>query len=105
MPDSLLTEIEIAKHLHVSVACVRRWRLERRGPRFLKIGALVRYRREDVEDWINARPAGGPRCTRGGASRVVGRQSLMRCSGRTSWPYINKKNRKTGGTNSTGTAR
>lgn len=59
MPDSLLTETEVAKHLHVSVACLRRWRLERRGPRFLKIGSLVRYRPEDVEDWIDARPAGG----------------------------------------------
>jgi predicted DNA-binding transcriptional regulator AlpA len=59
MPDSLLTEIELSKHLHVSVACVRRWRLERRGPRFLKIGSLVRYRPDDVEDWLNARPAGG----------------------------------------------
>ena len=59
MPDSLLTEIEVAKHLHVSVACVRRWRLECRGPRFLKIGALVRYRPGDVEEWINARPADG----------------------------------------------
>jgi predicted DNA-binding transcriptional regulator AlpA len=54
-----LCPIEVAKHLQVSVACVRRWRLERRGPRFLKIGALVRYRPEDVEDWINARPTGG----------------------------------------------
>jgi predicted DNA-binding transcriptional regulator AlpA len=59
MPDSLSTETEVAKQLHVSVACVRRWRLENRGPRFLKIGALVRYRPKDVEDWINARPAGG----------------------------------------------
>ena len=59
MADSLLTEIEVAKHLRVSVACVRRWRLERRGPRFFKIGALVRYRPEHLEDWINARPAGG----------------------------------------------
>jgi predicted DNA-binding transcriptional regulator AlpA len=59
MADSLLTEIEVAKHLQVSVTCVRRWRLERRGPRFLKIGAIVRYRPEDVENWINARPAGG----------------------------------------------
>jgi predicted DNA-binding transcriptional regulator AlpA len=59
MPDSLLTEIELSKHLHVSVACVRRWHLERRGPRFLKIGSLVRYRPGDVEDWLTARPAGG----------------------------------------------
>jgi predicted DNA-binding transcriptional regulator AlpA len=59
MPDSLLTETEVSKHLRVSIACVRRWRLEHRGPRFFKIGSLVRYRPEDVEYWINARPAGG----------------------------------------------
>lgn len=59
MPDSLLTETEVARHLRVSVACVRRWRLEHRGPRFFKIGSLVRYRPEDMEDWIDARPAGG----------------------------------------------
>lgn len=61
MPDSLLTETDISTHLRVSIACVRRWRLERRGPKFLKIGSLVRYRPEDVEEWINARPAGGER--------------------------------------------
>ena len=59
MPESLLTETDISKHLRVSVACVRRWRLERRGPRFLKIGSLVRYKPEDVEEWINGRPTGG----------------------------------------------
>jgi predicted DNA-binding transcriptional regulator AlpA len=59
MPESLLTETDVSKHLRVSVACVRRWRLERRGPRFLKIGSLVRYRPEDVEEWIEAQPAGG----------------------------------------------
>lgn len=59
MAESLLTETDVSKHLRVSVACVRRWRLEHRGPRFLKIGSLVRYRPEDVEEWINARPVGG----------------------------------------------
>jgi len=59
MPDSLLTEMEVSMHLHVSVACMRRWRLERRGPRFVKIGSLVRYKPQDVEAWINARPTGG----------------------------------------------
>jgi predicted DNA-binding transcriptional regulator AlpA len=59
MPDSLLTETDVSKHLRVSVACVRRWRLERRGPKFFKVGSLVRYRPEDVEDWIDARPIGG----------------------------------------------
>lgn len=59
MQETLLTETDVSKHLRVSVACVRRWRLEHRGPRFLKIGSLVRYRPEDVEEWINTRPAGG----------------------------------------------
>lgn len=59
MLGSLLTESELAKYLSVSVACVRRWRLERRGPRFRKLGALVRYRPEDVDEWINLRSAAG----------------------------------------------
>jgi predicted DNA-binding transcriptional regulator AlpA len=59
MLESLLTETDVSKHLRVSVACMRRWRLEHRGPRFLKIGSLVRYRPEDVEEWIKAQPAGG----------------------------------------------
>jgi hypothetical protein len=41
---NLLTESDVAKQLHVSLALVRRWRLEKRGPTFLKVGALVRYR-------------------------------------------------------------
>lgn len=59
MPESLLTETDLSKHLRVSVACVRRWRLEHRGPKFFKIGSLVRYKPEDVEEWIDARPVGG----------------------------------------------
>lgn len=55
----LLNEIEVAKHLQVSIACVRRWRLERRGPRYLKIGSLVRYRPEDIQHWLTSRPSGG----------------------------------------------
>jgi predicted DNA-binding transcriptional regulator AlpA len=55
----LLNEREVAKMLSLSVASVRRWRLLRRGPRYLKIGAAVRYRLEDVELWLESRPSGG----------------------------------------------
>lgn len=55
----LLTEKELSIQLHVSLACVRRWRLEQRGPRFVKIGSLVRYRPEDIADWIRTRSTGG----------------------------------------------
>jgi len=57
--DTLLTEEDVAKQLHVSVASLRRWRLERRGPQFIKVGALVRYRPEELEVWLAAQPTGG----------------------------------------------
>jgi hypothetical protein len=56
---ALLTEEEVAKQLHVSIASLRRWRLERRGPQFLKVGSLVRYRPEEIESWLAALPTGG----------------------------------------------
>ena len=54
-----LTEKDVAKQINVSLATLRRWRLERRGPRFVKVGALVRYRPEDLEQWMAALPTGG----------------------------------------------
>jgi hypothetical protein len=56
---NLLTEEEVAKHLHVSLAALRRWRLEGRGPRFIKVSALVRYRPEELEAWLASQPTGG----------------------------------------------
>ena len=56
---NLLTECDVAQRLHVSLASLRRWRLERRGPRFIKVSSLVRYRPEDVEEWLAALPTGG----------------------------------------------
>lgn len=41
----LLNEREVASYLKISVASVRRWRLLRTGPKFVKIGAAVRYKR------------------------------------------------------------
>jgi hypothetical protein len=47
--QDLLTEHEVAKLLKVSVATIRRRRLFRQPPDFLKIGASVRYRREAIQ--------------------------------------------------------
>jgi predicted DNA-binding transcriptional regulator AlpA len=60
LPDApeLLNEHQVAKFLQLSVASVRRWRLFRTGPKYLKIGAAVRYRREDVETWLSSCRAG-----------------------------------------------
>lgn len=45
----MLAEEEVVRRLRVSLASIRRWMLERRGPKFIKIGSLVRYRPEDLE--------------------------------------------------------
>ncbi|SPE42066.1 hypothetical protein SBA3_4910014 [Candidatus Sulfopaludibacter sp. SbA3] len=55
----LITEDEVSKRLNVSVASLRRWRLLGRGPLFIKVGSLVRYRPEDLESWLGALPTGG----------------------------------------------
>ena len=50
----LLTETEVSKLLVVSVAALRRWRRESRGPRFVQPGGrLVRYRVQDVSAWLD----------------------------------------------------
>jgi predicted DNA-binding transcriptional regulator AlpA len=55
----LLDERDIARMTHMSLATVRRWRLLRRGPRWVKLGAAVRYKPEDVTAWLDSRPTGG----------------------------------------------
>ena len=57
--QSFLNEQEVSKRLNVSVATLRRWRLEKRGPMFVKVGSLVRYRPEDLDSWVAALPTGG----------------------------------------------
>jgi predicted DNA-binding transcriptional regulator AlpA len=64
MLGELLNETELAKKLRVSLACLRRWRLEKRGPAFVKIGPLVRYRLEDLDSWLQSLPTGGMRVER-----------------------------------------
>ena len=55
----LLNESELAEMLGVSLATVRRWRLIRQGPKYIKLGASVRYNPEDVASWLESRPSGG----------------------------------------------
>jgi predicted DNA-binding transcriptional regulator AlpA len=53
----LLNEHEVAGTCGISVLTLRKWRNQRRGPRFLKIGCLVRYRQQDVSAWIDGQKA------------------------------------------------
>lgn len=46
---------ELAEMLGVPVATVRRWRYVQTGPPAVKVGRHIRYRREDVEAWLEER--------------------------------------------------
>lgn len=52
--DYLLREHDVARRLAISVAALRRWRRERRGPRYRKLGRAVRYLQSDVNRWLEA---------------------------------------------------
>lgn len=59
--EPLLSEREIARITGLSLATIRRRRLLKLPPRYLKISSAVRYRRADVAAWLEACPtAGGP---------------------------------------------
>lgn len=51
-----LTTIEVAKMLRHEPRTLEKWRLEGRGPRYLRIGATgkakVIYKLTDVEEWL-----------------------------------------------------
>lgn len=59
----LINEIDVARITGMSLASVRRWRLLRQGPKFLKLNSAVRYRVEDLESWLASRPTGGGEAT------------------------------------------
>lgn len=48
----LLTERDVYLEYGLSVPWQRRRRIERRGPRFLKLGRMIRYRRDDLEAFL-----------------------------------------------------
>lgn len=50
--NALLNERQAGDWLGVSVRTLQRWRLEGIGPRFRKLGRLVRYHQSDLEEFI-----------------------------------------------------
>ena len=52
MPQTLMTEHEAARRLTVSVKTLQAWRVRGGGPRFVKVGRLVRYTEAAIEEFI-----------------------------------------------------
>jgi hypothetical protein len=51
--DSLLTAVETADILRVPENTLAKWRCLGSGPRFIKVGANVRYRASDVTTYLD----------------------------------------------------
>jgi excisionase family DNA binding protein len=52
MTGEFLSPQDLADYLAVPVATVYRWRHRHEGPKGLRVGRHVRYRRSDVETWL-----------------------------------------------------
>jgi predicted DNA-binding transcriptional regulator AlpA len=49
----LMTQHELAALLNISTATMANWRSAGKGPRYVKLGGKVKYRKIDVEEFIN----------------------------------------------------
>lgn len=52
-PDQLLTEQQAAKRLNISVRTLQAWRVRGGGPVYIKMGRSVRYRLNDLMEWVD----------------------------------------------------
>ncbi len=51
--ENLLTPENVSKILEISIQTLSAWRVYGTGPRFVRVGGnRIRYRREDVESFI-----------------------------------------------------
>ena len=55
--EELLTPEDVSRILGVPLKTIAHWRTNRSGPIFLRVGGNVRYRRCDLEEWVEERVA------------------------------------------------
>jgi excisionase family DNA binding protein len=60
MAEPLLGTSELAEEFGVPIKTIYQWRWKGTAPRAIKVGRYVKYRRSDVERWLDeqARAAG-----------------------------------------------
>jgi excisionase family DNA binding protein len=56
--DALLTTSEVAEALGVAEISLRKWRIAGAGPRFVRLGRSVRYRKAAVDAFLHEREYG-----------------------------------------------
>jgi excisionase family DNA binding protein len=67
-PDRKFSRAEAAKYLGISARTLEGWAVRGGGPRMLKLGSRVVYRRRDLDAWLGARERAST-SDRGGASK------------------------------------
>lgn len=55
MQSNNLTTQQAATYVSLSPNTLNRWRWSGDGPRYVKLGRAVRYRREDLDAWLDER--------------------------------------------------
>lgn len=53
--SKLLSEREVEERYGMKIRTLRKWRWSGEGPPYAKLGRSVRYRPEDIEDFIKCR--------------------------------------------------
>ena len=53
--NKVVNEVKAAKIICVAVQTLRNWRHQRKGPAYLKISRAVRYKVEDLENFMNSK--------------------------------------------------
>jgi excisionase family DNA binding protein len=61
LTDEWLTVDQLAAWLQIAVKTVYKLNSEGTGPRYVRVGRLARYRRRDVEAWLEAQYADAAR--------------------------------------------
>lgn len=56
--DPLLAPDEVADYLGIPAQTLYAWRYRGVGPRSIKVGRHLRWRRSDVDAWLDQRAAG-----------------------------------------------
>ena len=51
-PEAVLTERQVAAEYNIPIKSLQQYRYRGNGPRFLKLGRSVRYRRRDIQAWF-----------------------------------------------------
>ena len=50
--SELMDTQQAAEYLSVSVRCMEHWRYKRKGPRYVRLEGVVRYRKSDLDDFM-----------------------------------------------------